>query len=64
MPTGDLNRSIERWIEKERESEGKNKTCSTPVTEATGSERCDGKIQVYFFLFSSNLLKMTDSISK
>lgn len=22
MPTGDLNRSIERWIEKERESEG------------------------------------------
>lgn len=57
MPTGDLNRSIERWIEKERESEGKNKTCSTPVTEATGSERCDGKIQVYFFFFPVIYLK-------
>lgn len=57
MPTGDLNRSIERWIEKERESEGKNKTSSTPVAEAIGSERCDGKIQVYFFFFPVIYLK-------
>lgn len=65
MPSGDLKRSIEREREEERESEGKNRTSSTPVAGATGSQRCDGKIQVYFFfLFSSNLPKMTDSISK
>lgn len=67
MPSGDFNRSIERERERgeERESEGGNRTSSTPVAGATGSQRCDGKIQVFFlFLFSSNLPKMTDSISK
>lgn len=51
MPSGDLKRSIEREREEERESEGKNRTSSTPVAGATGSQRCDGKIQVYFLLF-------------
>lgn len=30
---------------------GENRTSSTPVAGATGSQRCDGKIQVYFFFF-------------
>lgn len=56
MPSGDLNRIIEREREREREeeereSEGENRTSSTPVAGATGSQRCDGKIQVYFFFF-------------
>lgn len=51
MPSGDLKRSIERVREEERESEGENRTSSTPVAGATGSQRCDGKIQVYFFFF-------------
>lgn len=53
LPSGDFNRSIEREREREeeRESEGKNRTSSTPVAGATGSQRCDGKIQVYFFSF-------------
>lgn len=53
MPSWDFNRSIEREREREeeRESEGGNRTSSTPVAGATGSQRCDGKIQVYFFLF-------------
>lgn len=38
MPSGDLNRIIEREREREeeRESEGKNRTSSTPVAGATG----------------------------
>lgn len=54
MPSGDLNRIIERERVRERGGTrewGENRTSSTPVAGATGSQRCDGKIQVYFFFF-------------
>lgn len=57
MPSGDFNRSIERERERGRERRrnervrGKTELTSTPVAGATGSQRCDGKIQVYFFFF-------------
>lgn len=58
-------RARERERRRNERVRGKTELTSTPVAGATGSQRCDGKIQVYFFfLFSSNLPKMTDSISK
>lgn len=69
MPSGDLNRIIEREREREeeeeRESEGENRT----NFHSGGRGYRLAKMwrenpSLFFFLFSSNLPKMTDSISK
>lgn len=65
MPSGDFNRSIER--ERERRNERvRGKTELVPLRWQGLQARKDvtEKSKFIFFLFSSNLPKMTDSISK
>lgn len=68
MLSGDLNRSIERERERERRRNERvrGKTGLVPLRWQGLQARKDvtEKSKFIFFLFSSNLPKMTDSISK
>lgn len=64
MPSGDLKRSIEREREEERESEGKTELVPLRWQGLQARKDVTERSKFIFFIFSSNLPKMTDSISK